>query len=438
MNPSPADSRPVTKYRWVICLLLFWVTTANYIDRSVFGNLAPELQKQFGWSDGTYWYMTMCFSAAYAVSLLVMGRVIDVIGLRWGFVIACAFWGLASMSHALVTSIAGFFLVRILLGLGEGGNFPAAIKTVAEWFPKNERALATGLFNSGSNVGGIFVPIALGALIPVLNGVSIGGHVLGWRGAFLATGMFDLLWIVAWLAVYRKPAEHPRVSPAELALINSEPPEKTVKVPWRRLFQYRQAWAFVVGKTMTDCFWWFYLFGSPSFFHDRFGLDLKGRTGPVATIYVLASVGSIAGGWLSGHFMKKGWTTNKARKITMLICAALVLPVVFATISDNQWVAVALIAVAASAHQAWSANLFSLSSDMFPRRMVGSVTGLGGMAGSLGGMVLFALTGFIKNRGYSYVPIFIAAGAAYLVALLFIQLLAPRLEPARVDDLPAA
>ncbi len=430
---TPAASR----YRWMICFLLFWVTTANYIDRSVFGNLAPELQQRFGWTESQYWYMTMCFNAAYAISLLVVGRLIDVIGLRWGFVLACFFWGLASMSHALVTSVTGFFIVRILLGLGEGGNFPAAIKTVAEWFPKSERALATGLFNSGSNIGGIVVPIALGALIPILNGVTIGGHVVGWRGAFLITGLIDLLWIFAWLAIYKKPADHPRVSAQELALINSEPPEASVKVPWSKLLTYRQTWAFVAGKAMTDCFWWFYLFGSPYFFHDRFNLDLKGRTGPVATIYVLASVGSIAGGWLSGYFMNIGWSVNRARKTTLLICACLVSPVVFATVSDNPWVAVGLMAIAASAHQAWSANLFSLSSDMFPRRMVASVTGLGGMAGSLGGTALFAITGYIKGHGYSYVPIFIAAGVAYLIALLFIQLLVPRLEKANVD-LPAA
>ena len=429
-----STSAPTTsKYRWMICLLLFWVTSANYIDRSVFGNLAPELQQHFHWSDSQYWYMTMCFNAAYAISLLVVGRLIDVIGLRWGFVIACAFWGIASMSHALVTTVTGFFIVRILLGFGEGGNFPAAIKTVAEWFPKSERALATGLFNSGSNIGGIVVPIALGILVPILNGVTIAGHTVGWRGAFLITGMIDLLWIFAWLAIYKKPADHPRVSAAELALINSEPPEATVKVPWSKLLTYRQTWAFVIGKTMTDCFWWFYLVGSPYFFHDRFGLDLKARTGPIATIYILASVGSIAGGWLSGHFMKIGWTVNRARKTTLLICACLVFPVVFATVSDNPWIAVGLMAIAASAHQAWSANLFSLSSDMFPRRMVASVTGLGGMAGSLGGTLLFAITGYIKGQGYSYVPIFVAAGVAYLIALGLIQLLVPKLEKANVD-----
>jgi len=434
----PSTSAPATsRYRWIICLMLFWVTTANYIDRSVFGNLAPELQKHFGWTDSQYWYMTMCFNAAYALSLLLVGRLIDVIGLRWGFAIACAFWGLASMGHALVTTVTGFFIARIMLGFGEGGNFPAAIKTVAEWFPKRERALATGLFNSGSNIGGIVVPIALGALIPILNKVTVGGHVIGWRGAFLITGFIDLAWIAVWLAVYKKPADHPRVSAAELALINSEPPEATVKVPWSKLVTYRQTWAFVVGKTMTDCFWWFYLVGSPAFFSERFGLDLKGRTVPIATIYVLASVGSIAGGWLSGYFMKIGWSTNKARKITLLICAALVFPVAFASFSDNPWMAVGLMAVAASAHQAWSANLFSLTSDMFPRRMVASVTGLGGMAGSLGGTALFAITGYIKGQGYSYTPIFVAAGVSYLLALLFIQLLVPKMETANVDLPPA-
>jgi MFS transporter, ACS family, hexuronate transporter len=426
-----------SNYRWVICGLLFWVTTANYIDRGVFSNLAPELQQRFGWTDGQYWYMTVCFNAAYAVSLLVVGRLIDVVGLRLGFVLACAFWGLASMSHSLVTGLAGFFFVRILLGLGEGGNFPAAIKTVAEWFPKRERALATGLFNSGSNIGGVLVPVMLPLLMPLLNGIHVFGHVLGWRGAFLATGMFDLAWIIAWLTMYRKPAEHPRVSPAELALINSEPPEKSVKIPWIRLFEFRQAWAFVAGKFMTDCFWWFYLFVLPIFFQERFHLDPKGRAVPIAVIYMLSSVGSIAGGWLAGHFMKIGWTTNKARKITMLICAVLILPVAYATISDDKWVAVALIAAAASAHQAWSANLFSLSSDMFPRRVVASVTGLGGMAGSIGGILLFIITGIIKDHGGSYRTIFVCASLAYLTALLIIHLLVPTLEIAEVDE-PAA
>ena len=437
---ATASQTSTTNFRWVICALLFWVTTANYIDRGVFGNLAPELQKQIGWTQEQYWNMTVAFNAAYAISLLVAGRLMDVLGLRWGFTLACAFWGLASMSHSLVSTVTGFFIVRILLGLGEGGNFPAAIKTTAEWFPKRERALATGLFNCGSNVGGVLVPFGLPFLVVQFSAISIGGHVLGWRGAFLCTAIFDLLWIIAWLSIYRSPQEHPRVSKSELELINSDPPEPTVKIPWRRLFPHRQAWAVAVAKFMTDCFWWFYLVGAPYFFSDRFGLTLKSRGLPVACIYIFASVGSIAGGWLSGHFMKLGWSVNKARKITFLICAACVLPVVFATETDNKWVAVALITLAASAHQAWSANVFSLAGDMFPRRIVGSVTGFGGFAGSVGAIALFYIVGQIRKasiaagRPGDYFLIFLAASLAYIIALLIVHLLAPRLEPAPIDE----
>ncbi len=438
MNSPYQTGSATGKYRWVICGLLFWVTTANYIDRGVFGNLAPELQKEIGWTDGQYWYMQVAFNAAYAVSLLVVGRLIDVVGLRWGFALACGFWGLASMSHSLASTVTGFFICRILLALGEGGNFPAAIKTTAEWFPKRERAFATGIFNSGSNVGGLLVPLLLPLFIAWLNNVYIGGHKIGWRGAFLVTGLFDILWIIAWLKIYKKPDQHPRVSQAELALINSEPPEASIKIPWSRLFQFRQAWSYVIGKFMTDCFWWFYLFGAPVFFAERFGTDLKGRMGPLATIYVFASFGSIGGGWLSGFFMKRGWTPNKSRKITMLICASCVFPVAFATISDNIWISASLIAVAGAAHQAWSANLFSLASDMFPRRVVASVTGLGGMAGSIGGIMLFLVVGYLKDQHISYVPIFIAASVGYLLALVIIQLLAPKLEPAKIDAPQAA
>jgi ACS family hexuronate transporter-like MFS transporter len=429
----------------MICALLFWVTTANYIDRGVFSNLAPELAKDIpGWTQGKYWYMTVAFSAAYAISLLLAGRVMDVLGLRWGFTLACAFWGLVSMSHSLVSTVAGFFVVRILLGLGEGGNFPAAIKTTAEWFPKRERALATGIFNCGSNIGGVLVPFGLPYVVASFASVSIGGHVLGWRGAFLVTGIFDLGWIIAWLRVYKKPQDHPGVSPAELALINSEPPETTVKIPWGRLFPHRQAWAYAVSKLMTDGFWWFYLFGAPQFFNDRFGLSLNSRSLPIAIIYVMASVGSVGGGWLSGHFMKIGWTVNKARKITFLICAICVLPVVFAAITDNSWIAVGLITLAASAHQAWSANAFSLAGDMFPRRVVGSVTGFGGFAGSIGAVLLFVIVGLLREsavaRGETgnYFLIFLAASLAYITGLLIVHLLAPKLEPVKVEELEAA
>jgi len=440
LSPSGAAAQAGSNYRWVICSLLFWVTTANYIDRGVFGNLAPELQKEIGWTEPQYWQMQVAFNVAYAVSLLVAGRLMDVLGLRLGFALACGFWGLAAMSHSLASTVTGFFVVRVLLALGEGGNFPAAIKTTAEWFPKRERALATGLFNCGSNIGGVVVPWALPAVVTFFGGLAVAGHTIGWRGAFVVTGIFDLLWIIAWLAIYRRPQEHPRVSKEELELITRDPPDPAVKIPWRRLFPHRQAWAFAAAKGMTDCFWWFYLTGAPYFFSDRFGLTLKSRGLPVACIYLFASLGSIGGGWLSGYFMKLGWSVNKARKVTFLICALCVLPVVFAALTNNQWIAVALITLAASAHQAWSANAYCLAGDMFPRRVVGSVTGFGGLAGSVGAIALFIIVGQTREAAIrrhaqgDYFLIFLAASLAYIAALLVVHLLAPRLEPAQLDE----
>jgi ACS family hexuronate transporter-like MFS transporter len=444
MSTPVAPPAKATSYRWAICALLFWVTTANYVDRSVFGNLAPELQKQFGWTDEQYWNMQVGFSAAYAVSMLLMGRLMDVLGLRWGFVFACGFWGVASMLHAVApelgglfgSTVTGFVICRILLGLGEGGNFPAAIKTTAEWFPKRERALATGLFNSGSNIGGILVPWGLPFVIAQFSTLTVGGITVGWRGAFLITAVIDLAWIIAWLIVYKKPEKHPKVNEAELAIIQSEAAEPTEKIPWCRLLRHRQMWAFAVAKFMTDCFWWFYLFGSPDFFNRKFSLDAAGRKYMIMLIYVVASVGSIAGGWLAGHFMKRGWSVSKARKITMLLCASLVVPVVFSAITDSKWVAAVLITIAASAHQAWSANVFSLAGDMFPKRVVGSVTGLGGMVGAGGGIVLFYVTGKVLKVTGNYLPVFVMASTAYLLALAIVHLLVPRLQVADVEAKP--
>lgn len=442
-SPVPTNSTAavtITRFRWVICALLFWVTTANYIDRAVFSNLAPDLEAQGLFTEDHYWYMTVAFQAAYAVSIILAGRMMDVLGLRWGFTIACAFWGLAAMSHSLVSTVGGFFLVRILLAFGEGGNFPAAVKTTTEWFPKRERALANSIFNSGSNVGGILVPFGLPHVITLFTSFSIAGHVLGWRGAFLITGIFDLGWIIAWLLLYQRPERHPRVSKAELELINSDPPETMIKIPWRRLLPHRQTCAFAAAKFLTDCFWWFYLFGAPQFFADRFGLNLSGRSGPVAAIYVFSSAGGIGGGWLSGYLMKTGWSLNKARKVTLLLFAALAMPVIFAGVTHTAWVAVTLIAVAAAAHQAWSANILSLPGDMFPRRVVGSVTGLGGFAGSIGGIILFTSIRLIRQAARArgevgdYFLVFLAAGLAYLVALVIVQLLAPKLEPAGIEE----
>jgi MFS transporter, ACS family, hexuronate transporter len=444
---SPSSDRPASSnYRWVICGLLFWVTTANYIDRGVFGNLAPELKNTIGWTDEDYWNMQVAFNCAYAVSLLVMGRVMDMLGLRWGFVLACALWGLASMSHAFApeigglfgSAVTGFFICRVLLGLGEGGNFPAAIKTTAEWFPKSERALATGLFNSGSNIGGLLVPWALPFVVAQFSALTIGGIVVGWRGAFVITAVIDLLWIVAWLAIYKKPEDHPRVNKAELAIIQGDAVEPTVKIPWLKLLPHRQTWAFCVAKGMTDCFWWFYLFGSPDFFNKKFGLGPDDRKYMIMMIYVIASVGSIAGGWLAGKFMKSGWSVNRARKTTLFICACCVLPVFYSAVTDNKWVAAILITIAASAHQAWSANAFSLAGDMFPKRVVGSVTGLGGMTGAIGGIVLFYVTGKILKVTGNYLPVFIMGSLAYMAALLIVHLLAPKLEQAQIEEKAAA
>ena len=335
------------------------------------------------------------------------------------------------------SAITGFFICRVLLGFGEGGNFPAAIKTTAEWFPKSERALATGLFNSGSNVGGILVPWGLPFVVAQFSAVTIGGITVGWRGAFVITAVIDLCWIVAWLAIYKKPENHPRVSAAELAVIQNEPVESTVKIPWRKLLPHRQTWAFCAAKGMTDCFWWFYLFGSPDFFNKKFGLGPEDRKYMIMLIYVVASVGSIAGGWLSGRFMKQGWTVNRARKTTLFICAACVVPVACSAMTGNQWVAAGLITLAAAAHQAWSANAYSLAGDMFPKRVVGSVTGFGGMVGAVGGIVLFFVTGKVLKATGNYLPVFILASLAYVAALLVIHLLAPRLEPVKAEALAA-
>ena len=316
-------------------------------------------------------------------------------------------------------------MARFALGLGEGGNFPAAIKTVAEWFPKRERALATGVFNAGSNLGPIIVPLTVPWIV---------AHY-GWQGAFVATGALGFVWLLFWLPVYRRPEEHPRLSREELAHIKSDPAEPTTKMPWKRLFPHRQTWAFAVGKFLTDPIWWFYLYWLAKFLDKNYGISLSKLSVPVIVVYVTADVGSVGGGWLSSALIKRGWTVNRGRKTAMLACALCVVPVVFAAFATNMWVAVGLISLAAAAHQGWSANIFTLASDMFPRRAVGSVVGIGGMAGAVGGMLFSAATGYVLLwTNSNYVPIFAVCGSAYLVALLVIHLLAPQLKPADVED----
>ncbi|HVQ38208.1 MAG TPA: MFS transporter [Pyrinomonadaceae bacterium] len=415
----------IGRYRWVICTMLFFATTINYIDRAVLGILATD--KSFvatiGWNEAEYGYVTTAFQAAYALGLLLVGYLMDRFGTRKGFSFAMVFWSLAAMAHALAHSAFTFGVARFALGLGEAGNFPAAIKTVAEWFPKKERALATGIFNSGSNVGAIVAPL----VVPFI------AITYGWQWAFIITGMIGFIWLAFWLVIYRRPEEHPKLSPAELAHIQSDPPEPMTKIPWARLLPHRQTWAFAVGKFLTDPIWWVYLFWLPKFLNTNYGLDISHIGLPLVIIYVAADFGSIGGGWLSSSMIKRGWSVNKARKTAMLVCALAVVPIVFAAKASNLWVAVALVSLAASAHQGWSANIFTMVSDMFPRRAVGSVVGIGGMAGAVGGMLISTTVGLILQYTGSYFPIFIIAAVAYLVALLIIHLLAPRLDPAKVE-----
>lgn len=457
MAATPSSHPPAAKaggarvgwHRWVICALLLFAAIINYADRQVIGILKPTLVETFQWADErVYSSIVFCFQLAYAIGFLFAGRFMDAVGVRRGFAISVSLWSVAAMAHGaagwvttwklpvlnldastgfavvtLVGAAVGFALARFALGLGESGAFPASIKTVAEWFPKNERALATGVFNAGTNVGALVTPL----LVP-----WIALH-WGWQWAFLLTGALGFLWVAAWLLWYREPERHPRLGPAELAYIRTDPPDPEVKIPWRKLLPHRQTWAFVLGKFMTDPIWWLYLFWIPDFFHRNHHLDLKTIGLPLVVIYLVADVGSIGGGWLSGRFMRLGWTPNRSRKLAMLICALSVVPVMFAANVSHLWVAVGLVSIAAAAHQGWSANLYTLTSDMFPRKAVGTVVGLGGAGGAVGGMFIAMLVGAVLQETGSYVPVFILAGVAYLAALLVIHRLVPRLEPAKLD-----
>lgn len=415
---SPPHVR-VGHYRWVICALIFFATTINYIDRQVLGILAPDLQRIIGWNEKEYGFIVTSFQAAYAASLLLTGWLIDRIGTRAGYSLSIIFWSIAAMGHALASSALGFGLWRGLLGFGEGGNFPTAIKTVAEWFPRKERAFATGLFNSGTNVGAIIAPL-------IVPWIAI--H-WGWQWAFILTGALGFFWLLLWLPLYRRPEEHPRLSKEELAYIRSDPPESSVKIPWIRLLPHRQTWAFVLGKFMTDPIWWFYLFWLPKFLHTNYGLTLDRMGPPLVVIYLVSDAGSIAGGWLSSFLIRRGWSINAARKTTMLICAFCVVPIMFAWKASDMWVAVGFISLATAAHQAWSANIFTIASDMFPKQAIGSVVGLGGMGGAIGGMYMATAAGFLLQWTGSYHALFIVAGSAYLAALVVVHSLAPRLKP---------
>jgi ACS family hexuronate transporter-like MFS transporter len=410
-------------FRWVICGLLFFGITKNYMDRQIIGVLKTTLQAEFGWSEIDYSNLVFAFQTAYALGMLLVGRLIDRIGTRLGYALAICIWSVAAIGHAVSTTLTHFLLARATLGFGESGAFPASIKTIAEWFPKKERALATGIFNAGTNVGAIITPL----VVPWIT------YNWGWRWAFVSVGVLSFLWLAAWLFLYRRPEEHPRVTSAELAHIKSDPPESTESVPWLRLLPHRETWAFALGKFFIDPVWWFYLFWIPDFLQRNHGLKLLQIGLPIMTIYVISDVGSVAGGWFSSGLINRGVNINVARKSAMLVCAACVLPIVFGYYTHSLWAAVLLIGLAAAAHQGFSANLFTITSDMFPSHAVASVTGLGGMAGAVGGMVFAKIIGYVLQQTGSYLIPFLMAALTYLVAVALIHLLSPRLRPAKLS-----
>ncbi|MDE2134327.1 MAG: MFS transporter [Alphaproteobacteria bacterium] len=410
-------------YRWIICAFLFFATTLNYVDRQTIAVLKPVLSREYGWTELDYANIILFFQTAYAIGYVLFGRLIDKLGARLGYSIAVVIWTCAHVACAFVSSLAGFSVMLFALGLGQSGNFPAALKAVAEWFPQRERALANGVFNAGSNIGAILTPL----IVPIIT------LTFGWRMAFVATGSLSLIWLILWIAVYRRPAEHKRVSPAELAYIESDKPAPEKPVPWLKLIFVKETWAFALAKFMTDPIWWFYLFWLPPFFVKEYGLDIRTFGPPIIVIYILSDLGSIAGGWMSSTLIKRGASVNVARKLTMLLCAFAVMPVMFAQYAANMWLAVAIVGLATAAHQAFSANLYTLPSDLFPKAAVGSVSGIGGTAGAVGGMLMAFLTGLVLQYMGTYVPIFIAAGTMYLAALLVIHSITPRLAPAKLS-----
>jgi len=392
------------------------------MDRNVLGVLNKTLQHDLGWSEIDYSNLVVSFQAAYALGMVVVGRLIDKLGTRLGYALAMVFWSLASMGTALGSSLTSFAFSRVALGFGEAAIFPASIKAVAEWFPKKERALATGIFNAGTSIGAMLTPV----VVPWINARW------GWRGAFIGIGALGFVWLVFWLLIYGKPEEHPHVSKAELDYIRSDPQVPARKIKWAALLPLRQTWAFIAGKFLTDPVWWFYLFWVPGFLQSKHGLSLTGIGAPIVVIYLMSDVGSVAAGWMSSWMIKHGNTINVARKTAMLLCAACVIPIVFAYRVESTWSAVLLIGLAAACHQGFSANLYTLTSDMFPAGAVGSVVGIGGMAGAIGGLFIATIVGHVLQWTGSYKVPFLIAGSAYLLALLLIHALVPRMEPATI------
>jgi len=431
-----SEPKNFSRYRWTVCALIFFATTVNYLDRQVIGILKPLLESDLGIGEKEYSHIIMAFQLLYGVGMAIAGRLIDKFGTKIGYGVSVILWSIAAMGHALAKGVWGFGFWRGFLGVSEAGNFPSAIKAIAEWFPKKERALATGIFNSGTNVGAIVAPLAIPAMIVAW----------GWQSAFIVTGALGFIWIIFWFIFYEVPEKHKKVSAAELAYINSdvdEQAETKEKVSWSTLLKYRQTWLFFIGKGLTDPIWWFYLFWIPGWLSTvrGTGLSVSSFGLPLAFIYTMTTVGSIGGGWISGFMIKKGMSPFKARKITMLIFAILVIPIVFASSPGiSTWGAVCLIALAASSHQAWSANIFTTVSDAFPKKAVSSVTGFGGMAGAVGGAFISYIAGGIlehfKSLGHietGYVVMFAIAGSAYMLAWIIMTVFAPKNKKVVLD-----
>jgi len=405
---APLRLQTAHNYRWTICGLLFFATSINYIDRQILGILAPVLQAEIHWTEFEYGLIVTTFQAAYALGLLLFGWFIDKYGTKIGYAVSITGWSIAAMAHVFARTPLGFGIARASLGLSESGNFPAAVKATAEWFPKTERAFATGIFNSGANLGAIIAP----AIVPWLT------VTYGWRAAFIATGAIGFLWILFWLRMYEKPERHTKLSEDELEYIHGDPPDSSQeRAPWVNILGYRQTWAFMIGKFMTDPIWWFYLYWLPKFLNKNYGLKLTDLGLPLIAIYTMTCIGSIAGGWVSSGLIKRGMAVSRSRRVVMLSCAVCVVPIVFASQAASVWSAVALIGLAAAAHQGWAANMFTLPSDMFPKKAVGSVMGIGGMAGSVGSMIFSASAGYILEWTGSYLSLFLISGFAYVAAL---------------------
>jgi len=421
---SSSASTRLGRVRWTVCAMLFVATSINYMDRQVIAILKPTLEHSIGMTEISYGYIVDAFQIAYAIGLLAAGRLIDKLGTRIGYMLVMAVWSVSAMGHALASTVLEFGFARFFLGLGESGNFPAAIKTVAEWFPRNERSLATGIFNSGANVGAILAP----AIVPWVT------LRYGWHAAFLITGIFSVLWMLWWFRYYRKPTDHATLTSQELQHIYQEAAQEMgPAIPWRGLLRFRQTWAFSIAKFLTDPIWYFYLFWLPSYFSAKFNLNLSHLGLPLIIVYNVSAIGSIGGGWLPAPFRRLGLSSNYARLAAMLLCACLVVPIYTASGVTSVWTAIALISLAAGAHQGWSANLFTTSSDMFPRSAVGSVVGIGGMAGSAGSALFAFFAGHILQLTHSYTSLFTVAASAYLLALIFLYLLAPGLK--RVESI---